>query len=233
MGGLLPADHPRRCTATARSGERCRRAAIPGGNVCASHGGSARQVRAAAARRVAAERVESVAREVLGTPSINVDPADAMLAALQDAAGMLSIFQAAAAPLRLPGSDLGASDPWRTDGVIGVDHLGDGAPHVLVTLIGTWTDRVVSIASACRKAGVDERRVQMSEDRGRELVRCLRAAADAQTAAVVAMFADHPELAARIQAWATTELPSVVAGAIRQALSEHPEAISVESKARP
>jgi hypothetical protein len=40
-----------RCTARRRDGERCEAHAIPGGNVCEQHGGSARQVKIAARHR--------------------------------------------------------------------------------------------------------------------------------------------------------------------------------------
>ena len=42
------------CTATARSGKRCARPAIPGGAVCRYHGGAAPQVKEAAKLRLAA-----------------------------------------------------------------------------------------------------------------------------------------------------------------------------------
>lgn len=51
-----PRQHPTtpQCTATSRqSGKRCRRDAIPGGSVCATHGGNAPQVRAKAEQRLA------------------------------------------------------------------------------------------------------------------------------------------------------------------------------------
>jgi len=49
------------CTATASStGERCKQPAIPGGNVCRFHGGSAPQV-----EEKADERLERMARELL------------------------------------------------------------------------------------------------------------------------------------------------------------------------
>ena len=42
----------RQCTGTNRAGEQCRRAPIPGGSVCAVHGGKAPQVMEAAKRRL-------------------------------------------------------------------------------------------------------------------------------------------------------------------------------------
>ena len=44
---------PRPCTATARSGDRCRQVPIRGGNVCRFHGGSAPQVKKKARQRLA------------------------------------------------------------------------------------------------------------------------------------------------------------------------------------
>src|ERR1017187_5281433 len=41
------------CTATSRKGNRCAQPAIPGGNVCRYHGGSAPQVKKSAALRLA------------------------------------------------------------------------------------------------------------------------------------------------------------------------------------
>jgi hypothetical protein len=44
----------RQCTATSRSGERCQRQPIPGGEVCVVHGGRAPQVQASAKARLLA-----------------------------------------------------------------------------------------------------------------------------------------------------------------------------------
>jgi hypothetical protein len=64
-------DESKRCTATAkRTGQRCGLARIPGTTVCARHGGAAPQVRAAAARRVAEQKVRQVAM------NLDVDPED-------------------------------------------------------------------------------------------------------------------------------------------------------------
>jgi len=57
MDGGNPMDDSDRCTATASStGERCKNSAIPGGNVCRFHGGSAPQV-----KKKAQERLEEMA----------------------------------------------------------------------------------------------------------------------------------------------------------------------------
>ena len=56
-------DDNRRCRAqSTRSGERCKKAAILGGTVCATHGGSAPQVRAKAAERLRAFQPPAVIR---------------------------------------------------------------------------------------------------------------------------------------------------------------------------
>jgi hypothetical protein len=58
-------DEAKRCTATViKTGERCKRARIPGTTVCATHGGSAPQVRAAAQRRVQEARARELAESV-------------------------------------------------------------------------------------------------------------------------------------------------------------------------
>ena len=56
-------DDDRRCRArSTRSGDRCRKAAILGGTVCATHGGSAPQVRAKANERLRALQPAAVIR---------------------------------------------------------------------------------------------------------------------------------------------------------------------------
>lgn len=85
-----PPEHAR-CTATAnRTGRRCRRAAISGGNVCPTHGGRAPAVRRRAAQRVAIEQ----ARALLGQER-DADPGKVLLYSVKAAAGLLHGARAA------------------------------------------------------------------------------------------------------------------------------------------
>ena len=60
--------HPRRCSATTRSGSRCRQYAVTGMAVCRMHGGASPQARAAAQRRKA-EAEATVLLERLWDPA--------------------------------------------------------------------------------------------------------------------------------------------------------------------
>lgn len=65
--GYCPPTEQRRCTAkSTRTGERCRKYALRGGTVCATHGGSARQVKRVAAARVIRAKAEAQATSRLG-----------------------------------------------------------------------------------------------------------------------------------------------------------------------
>ena len=74
----------RTCSAHRSNGQPCRRAAINGGNVCATHGGRSPQVKRAARVRLemAADRM---AKELLGIASADDAPPAVKLAAIRDA----------------------------------------------------------------------------------------------------------------------------------------------------
>ncbi len=60
-------DESKRCTATSnRTRERCQLPRVPGTNVCATHGASAPQVKAAAERRVQEGKAMAAARRMMG-----------------------------------------------------------------------------------------------------------------------------------------------------------------------
>lgn len=81
MDSVDPMD-ARRCSATARSGERCKRRPIPGGAVCVMHGGAAPQVRAKAAERLAA--LADPVAAVLVRLALHAESESVQLAACRD-----------------------------------------------------------------------------------------------------------------------------------------------------
>jgi hypothetical protein len=94
MGSNLtdPPEHLR-CTAKAnRSGNRCRRAAIPGARVCPTHGGRAPAVQRRAAERVALDQ----ARQLLDLDT-DTDPRTALLEAVKATRAALKAAEAALA----------------------------------------------------------------------------------------------------------------------------------------
>jgi hypothetical protein len=87
-------DESKRCAATSkRTGQRCGLARIPGTTVCAKHGGAAPQVRAAAARRVAEQKVRKLAMKLdVGPQDVSTDPVALLSGMIHSGAIMMERF---------------------------------------------------------------------------------------------------------------------------------------------
>jgi hypothetical protein len=87
-------DESKRCIATSkRTGQRCGLARIPGTTVCAKHGGAAPQVRAAAARRVAEQKVRKAAMKLDVDPQdVSTDPVALLSGMIHSGAIMMERF---------------------------------------------------------------------------------------------------------------------------------------------
>lgn len=156
----------RRCSARSkRSGQQCKRFAIPGGTVCAMHGGKAPAVVAAAERRLQ-ERAAVLALESFGIPVV-VDPHEALLAELHRTAGAVEWLGAIVAGLER--DQVG----WGTTKVkTGGDDGGvteEAKPSIWYELWARERKHLVDVAAACVKAGIEERRIALAEGQGRLL----------------------------------------------------------------
>lgn len=194
LDALSPMDPTPMCSArSSRTGQPCKKRAVRGAAVCASHGGRAPQVRAAAGRRLAlGEAIAELSK--LGRP-IEVDPAEAMLEMVYEAAGNVAALRRLVQQLQVntidPGTGVlegGGGDPPFMDD-IDRSELGaaiasrvdpanwKAAPHIWVAMYDAERERLVKWAKACRDAGVDERRVRLAEDRGAQIAQVLTVAA--------------------------------------------------------
>ena len=87
------------CTAHRRNGDQCRRSAIKGSNVCATHGGSAPQVKRAAQVRLmmAADRVAGLLLQIADDQKVPVQVRLAAMRDILDRAGLVATQQIALA----------------------------------------------------------------------------------------------------------------------------------------
>jgi hypothetical protein len=95
MRQVLPARDDRRCIAHKKSGDRCKKWALKGANVCREHGGAARQVRAAALARVTKQNATSLAEMIGIEHGFSADPVQAMEQALIIAQGYVVALEMA------------------------------------------------------------------------------------------------------------------------------------------
>jgi hypothetical protein len=149
------------------------------------HGGAAKQVRAAGRRNVALAAIKEQLTSLGG--SIDVDPAEAMLAMVREAAWNVAYLRELVSALRGGVDDAEGQYVLNADGVAELHPSYVGAqiavrlapddwradPHVLVKMYNDERDRLVKFAKLCRDAGVQERQVQIAEEQGRWLATVL------------------------------------------------------------
>jgi hypothetical protein len=152
-----------------------------GARVCPMHGGMAKQVRAAAARRVQRQRAQAAISRLVGEP-VTVEPINALLGVVYEAAGNVELMRQLVRGLSLtagPGLvdvvDDSAESPddaeWERhtelrDGIAMPDHLGDLRVHPFFTMYNDALERLARVSREAIKAGLEERQVQLSEQQG-------------------------------------------------------------------
>lgn len=191
--------------------------------VCAMHGGKAPQARAAAERRLAASKL---AREVeaagrLGGGEVDVDPAEAMLAMVREAAWNVAVLRDLVAQLEARvGSASAVVEGEAAHGPVPAiaGLLGstakalEAAPHVLVKMYDDEREKLVRWSKMCREAGVDEAVAAAQVREADALVGVLRGVTDALLAVVVASLeSSAPSLVGDVRDVWAVELPGIVA----------------------
>lgn len=143
--------HPMKCVAILSNGSRaCRKWAIPGANVCGTHGGSAPQVKAAAARRLEqVKTMQDLTRRV--EHAADFDPVEAIETELARASVMTEA-------LTVLVSDLGLGD---TEG--GSSIVVDGDQHPFVKWMNEERDRKVKISKIAHDIGITDRAIRVQE----------------------------------------------------------------------
>lgn len=153
--------HPR-CTAHTRTGNPCGRTPAAGVTVCASHGGKAPQIIAAANRRLteAAARADAAR---LGART-DIHPADALLDLVHYQAGIVTYWRT-----RVEALDHDALTWGKTRTKTGGDDHGtteEAKPNIAYALLRDAQHDLATYATAALKAGVEERRVRLAEQQG-------------------------------------------------------------------
>lgn len=142
----------RQCTAMSKqSGERCKRAPIKGGTVCAMHGGKAPAVAAAAVQRQAVAKADAAIRDLWPGLAAQVpmkDPVDLLARAATALEHMADVVG---------------------DRVNELGHLGAGKDltqlRAEVVLLDRLLDKLLKAGEGLARLGIAERHVELEQER--------------------------------------------------------------------
>lgn len=159
------------CAALKRDGKPCRKregwgTPHPGYGLCRVHGGNSPNGIANARSAEAAKLVEQY-----GLPR-EIDPHDALLEELARTAGHVDWLRVQIGTFAE--SELVGPVGQSGTGKDGTTHHPEGKPNPWLALYQDEREHLVRVASACAKAGIEERRVRLAEAQGKVIVNVLR-----------------------------------------------------------
>lgn len=192
----------RRCAArSSRTGKPCKKQAVTGATVCRSHGAGAPQVRQAAEVRAARMEAHAEAGRMVTRAGVDADPIEHLLDSLHRAAALVEVWGRMVADLDnaaevdlqdRPGGlrgevwyetvDVSTDDAEpkhrrvpKADRLLALNREGMAAPHPFVEEYHRALDRRAKFAKLAIDAGVEERRVEIEEEKGRQVAAVIRA----------------------------------------------------------
>jgi hypothetical protein len=172
----VTAPHESRCTATAKgTGQRCRKRAVSGGTVCHKHGAA----KGTPARRAADARVEQQRAEALATTfglPRRVGAKQALLEELWRTVGVVDWLEHIVRELKpadvawgkTKEAQVGASENP------GTNITEQAGPNTWVLMYQQERDRLVRVAAAIEKLGLDQQALDLRREQVTVMVRLLR-----------------------------------------------------------
>lgn len=157
-----------------RSGQRCKKPPMKGGTVCAMHGGKTPVALAAAQVRLE-RRKATLAVETFGLPR-EIDPHTALLEELHRTAGAVEWLGAIVSDLKR--NQVTWGQKRRKTG--GEDH-GVTYEAGVNAWVAEWRaerKQLLEVSKTCIGVGIEERRVRIAEEAGRQLASVMRAVLD-------------------------------------------------------
>lgn len=194
-------DDSHRCTAHNSQGQRCGKRRVKGATVCATHGGSAPQVRRKAEIRAARAEAHERAERMVARAGVDADPIEHLLDSLHRAAALVEVWGQMVADLDnaaeidlqdRPGGlrgevwyetvDVSTDDDEpkhrrvpKADRLLAFNREGMVTPHPFVDEYHKALDRRAKFAKLAIDAGVEERRVEIEEEKGRQVAAVIKA----------------------------------------------------------
>lgn len=160
------------CTARKRNGDRCGSKAVTGATVCRMHGGSAPQVRAAAARRL--EQAEADRQVRLWGGRRDIHPAEALLELVGSKAAEVAYWEGRVSELEHDHLVWG-----KTKEKTGGDDHGvtfEARINTALDQLHICQRDLASFSAASLKAGVDEEHLKLRRSQAEQVVKLVQAA---------------------------------------------------------
>lgn len=169
----------RSCNGHNRLGGPCGQMPIRGGTVCRLHGGAVGAVKKKALERRQLKFVEGKIAKLLAECDVETQhPLDGLLDVVRQSGAMVRMLAGMVGELD-PHNPVIRGMPVASGTFTGPDHLGDGAPNVLLTLYGQWADRYARACKLALDANIDERLLRNAEATSDAMFKALGRAVEA------------------------------------------------------